>query len=57
MGDADTPNNICAHDACKCDVSEGGVERNGKRYCSQACLEGQGCKHADCNCYVPQVPG
>jgi hypothetical protein len=56
MGDADNPD-ICAHEPCKCEVSDDGTERNGKRYCSQGCLEGKGCKHADCNCYVPQVPG
>ncbi|HKH21323.1 MAG TPA: metallothionein [Gammaproteobacteria bacterium] len=56
MSDTDE-SNVCAHQPCTCEVREGGLEREGKRYCSQGCFEGTGCEHPGCNCHVPQVPG
>jgi hypothetical protein len=44
----------CEHN-CTCDVNQGqGVERGGKRYCSETCADGhprgQGCGHQGCGC-------
>jgi hypothetical protein len=40
----------CAHDGCNCDVSDKYVERDGKRYCSEACSRGESCGHGGCSC-------
>jgi hypothetical protein len=45
----------CAHEGCKCDVSKSYVERDGKRYCSEACADGQSCGHGGCNCGTPAL--
>jgi hypothetical protein len=40
----------CAHEGCNCDFSKSYVERDGKRYCSEACADGQSCGPGGCNC-------
>ena len=41
---------ICAHDGCGCGIPPKAVSKNGPSYCSDACAEGRGCDHPDCNC-------
>jgi hypothetical protein len=41
----------CAFKPCKCNVDPSAeVQREGKAYCSNRCVDGRGCDHAGCNC-------
>ncbi|MBC3776798.1 metallothionein [Pseudomonas sp. SWRI99] len=51
----DPPNSGCACPECTCRCpSDSAFERDGKRFCSQACADlhpdGQPCPAADCHC-------
>lgn len=48
----------CACPKCTCKVNENSIEREGERYCSEACAiqhtdGSEGCGHG-CKCGVPQ---
>jgi hypothetical protein len=43
-------NVICAHEGCDCSIPPKAVSKDGPSYCSDACGEGRGCDHPDCNC-------
>ena len=41
----------CAHEACQCVFAAGeGIDKGGKKYCSEGCASGKGCDHAACPC-------
>ncbi|PYQ14892.1 MAG: metallothionein [Acidobacteria bacterium] len=41
---------VCGHPACRCG-SDVGIERNGRRYCSEHCAQQEGDDpHAACPC-------
>lgn len=42
----------CGHEGCHCTVAddENHLKQDGKIFCSEACRDGKGCDHQDCNC-------
>lgn len=40
----------CAHKGCHCKLDANAISASGRSYCSQRCVDGRGCDHADCNC-------
>lgn len=41
----------CSHGGCNCQNDQyGGVTKGENWFCSQGCVEGSGCDHADCHC-------
>jgi hypothetical protein len=44
----DTPAKICGHVGCVCDARD--IAAYGEQYCSEACAEGVGCQHEECDC-------
>ncbi len=41
----------CAFGPCRCAIDAvQAIEREGKVYCSERCIDGRGCDHAHCNC-------
>jgi len=40
----------CAHEGCDCTIPPKAVSKTGPSYCSDACADGRGCDHPDCNC-------
>ena len=47
------PTNTCSHDACSCRVADDEThpkDEHGAIYCSEGCLDGEGCSHEGCDC-------
>lgn len=40
----------CAHEGCTCPGLPELAANNNEMYCSDACADGVGCHHPDCNC-------
>ena len=46
-----TSNKQCSFGGCRCTSDQyAGIDKGEEWFCSQGCVEGSGCDHADCHC-------